>query len=155
MSTCVDMCQCAQPCRSPLPSARVDWVKHVRVCNGTAGLETCRIGLGNGESIHNVSHLVLTRPQSDVDEALRLMRQSKASLESSGPAGGEGGVYEDAVSLVYRLIREYSSRSGQMEVPWAKIQELTARQNVSVGTSGGLSPLRPRATSYLHSHRSP
>lgn len=62
------------------------------------------------------------------------MRQSKASLESSGPAGGEGGVYEDAVSLVYRLIREYSSRSGQMEVPWAKIQELTARQNVSVGS---------------------
>ncbi|KXZ44931.1 hypothetical protein GPECTOR_60g708 [Gonium pectorale] len=70
--------------------------------------------------------------QSDVDEALRLMRQSKASLENSGPGAGSGeGAYEDAVSLVYRLIREYSSRSGELEIPYSKIQELTARHNVS------------------------
>ncbi|GLC33654.1 Mcm2-7 hexameric complex component [Pleodorina starrii] len=70
--------------------------------------------------------------QGDVDEALRLMRQTKASLENSGPGGGAGdGAYEDAVSLVYRLIREYSSRTGELEVPYAKIQELTQRHNVS------------------------
>ncbi|PNW77889.1 hypothetical protein CHLRE_10g455850v5 [Chlamydomonas reinhardtii] len=70
--------------------------------------------------------------QSDVDEALRLMRQSKASLESSGPgANGDGGAYEDHISLIYRLIREYSNRSKELEIPYAKIQELTARHNVS------------------------
>ncbi|KAG2494157.1 hypothetical protein HYH03_007792 [Edaphochlamys debaryana] len=69
--------------------------------------------------------------QSDVDEALRLMRQSKASLEHSGPGGSGEGAYEDAISLVYRLVREYSSRTGELEIPYAKIQELTARHNVS------------------------
>ncbi|GLI59736.1 hypothetical protein VaNZ11_001684 [Volvox africanus] len=70
--------------------------------------------------------------QGDVDEALRLMRQSKASLETSGSNSGPGdGPYEDAVSLVYRLIREYSSRTGELEIPYAKIQELTQRHNVS------------------------
>ncbi|GIL88994.1 hypothetical protein Vretimale_16291 [Volvox reticuliferus] len=70
--------------------------------------------------------------QGDVDEALRLMRQSKASLETSGPNSGAGdGPYEDAVSLVYRLIREYSSRTGELEIPYAKIQELTQRHNVT------------------------
>ncbi|GFR49380.1 hypothetical protein Agub_g11405 [Astrephomene gubernaculifera] len=70
--------------------------------------------------------------QSDVDEALRLMRCSKSSLENNGPGNNAGeGAYEDAVSLVYRLIREYSSRTGQLEIPYAKIQEITKKHNVS------------------------
>lgn len=76
--------------------------------------------------------------QGDVDEALRLMRQSKSSLENSGPGSGAGdGAYEDAVSLVYRLIREYSSRTGELEVPYAKILELTQRHSVSVSFDVG------------------
>jgi hypothetical protein len=81
--------------------------------------------------------------QGDVDEALRLMRQSKSSLENSGPGNGAGdGAYEDAVSLVYRLVREYSSRTGELEVPYAKIQELTQRHNISVRNRHHRVPLR-------------
>ncbi len=42
--------------------------------------------------------------QSDVDEALRLMRGSKASLADSGPDGAGGARREDSVSLCYRWL---------------------------------------------------
>jgi hypothetical protein len=42
------------------------------------------------------------------------------------------GAYEDAVSLVYRLVREHASRTNETVVPYSVIQELTKRHNVTV-----------------------
>lgn len=68
-----------------------------------------------------------TVAQSDVDEALRLMRQSKSSLVSSK----EHTQREDAVSRCYRAIREYALRSRHTVIPYEKITELVARDNIS------------------------
>ncbi|MEW5297665.1 MAG: hypothetical protein WDW38_006841 [Sanguina aurantia] len=67
--------------------------------------------------------------QSDIDEALRLMRQSKVSLNNESDVGG--GRREDIISTIYRLVRDYALKSRAGEVPYEKIVELTSRHNVA------------------------
>ncbi|GAX82599.1 hypothetical protein CEUSTIGMA_g10025.t1 [Chlamydomonas eustigma] len=73
--------------------------------------------------------------QSDVDEALRLMRMSKASLNSDVELQRR----DDPVSICYRLIKEEAMRmvssgkssSDATAVTFSRIQELTAKHNLS------------------------
>mmetsp|Transcript_25472 Transcript_25472/g.55379 ORF Transcript_25472/g.55379 Transcript_25472/m.55379 type:complete len:729 (+) Transcript_25472:157-2343(+) len=66
--------------------------------------------------------------QSDVDEALRLMKMSKSSLSSDS----EPTRREDPVSLCYRLIREEAQKQvGDGVVPYARIQEITAKYSLT------------------------
>lgn len=76
--------------------------------------------------------------QSDVDEALRLMRMSKASLDDDaakggGPGGGRGGggggrPGGDPVSEIYALLRELAERGGTQEVSYASAVAAIARK---------------------------
>ena len=67
--------------------------------------------------------------QSDVDEALRLMRQSKASLADEEAAGrGKGGRVSDPISEIYAIIRDLANRSEDMEVSYAQAVEAIARK---------------------------
>ena len=60
-------------------------------------------------------------PQADVDEALRLMRMSKASLLDGA---GAGRPERDPVSLVYEALRDDAQRSGRATYTWADLRAL-------------------------------
>lgn len=67
--------------------------------------------------------------QSDVDEALRLMRMSKISL--SDEAGGRGGV--DAISAIYSRVRDDAIACRKATYTWAELTSLSG-QDFSVRT---------------------
>jgi DNA replication licensing factor MCM7 len=58
--------------------------------------------------------------QSDVDEALRLMKMSKASLFDDG--GAERA--QDPISQVYARIRQHAERTGKNTYSWADLTDL-------------------------------
>lgn len=58
--------------------------------------------------------------QSDVDEALRLMKMSKASLYE----GGNGDKVQDPVSQVFGRIRQHAERTGRTTYSWADLTDL-------------------------------
>ena len=68
--------------------------------------------------------------QADIDEALRLMKMSKSSLQSGD---GDAARREDPVSLIYRLVREHALRRRVKEVTWADINTIVAKHAVTVG----------------------
>lgn len=70
--------------------------------------------------------------QSDVDEALRLVRESKASLSDHGPPQPS----IDPVTAVYSKIREYYKRTKEKQIRFAKIEELCSSFSPSVGAVG-------------------
>lgn len=58
--------------------------------------------------------------QSDVDEALRLMKMSKVSLYE----GGNGEKAQDPVSQVFGRIRQHAERTGRTTYSWADLTDL-------------------------------
>ncbi len=68
------------------------------------------------------------REQSDVDEALRLMRMSKISL--SDEDGGRGGT--DVISAVYSRIRDDASRNKQATYTWPQLTALFTGKDYTV-----------------------
>ena len=77
------------------------------------------------------------REQSDVDEALRLMRMSKISL--SDEDGGRGGT--DVISAVYSRIRDDASRNKQATYTWPQLTALFTGKDYTVCCPSSL-PLR-------------
>lgn len=61
------------------------------------------------------------------------MKMSKSSLQS---ADGDATRREDAVSLIYRLIREHAVRRRVHEVTWADINAVVAKHTVTVRGQG-------------------
>ena len=61
--------------------------------------------------------------QSDVDEALRLMRMSKISLTDE--AGGRGGV--DAISAIYSRVRDDATARRKATYAWAELTALAGQ----------------------------
>ena len=68
------------------------------------------------------------REQSDVDEALRLMRMSKISL--SDEDGGRSGT--DVISAVYSRIRDDASRNKQATYTWPQLTALFTGKDYTV-----------------------
>ena len=68
------------------------------------------------------------RKQSDVDEALRLMRMSKISLLDE--EGGRGST--DVVSAIYSRIRDDASRSKQATYTWPQLTALLTGMDCTV-----------------------
>ena len=68
------------------------------------------------------------REQSDVDEALRLMRMSKISL--SDEDGGRGGT--DVISAVYSRIRDDATRNKQATYTWPQLTALFTGKDYTV-----------------------
>lgn len=66
--------------------------------------------------------------QSDVDEALRLMRMSKISL--SDEAGGRG--VTDVVSAIYSRIRDDAGRQKQATYSWPQLTALFTGKDYTV-----------------------
>ena len=64
--------------------------------------------------------------QGDVDEALRLMRQSKASLGEAAEKARRGGAGVDPLAEIYSIIRNFSERTNSMEVDAERIKRLLA-----------------------------
>ena len=69
-----------------------------------------------------------TAVQSDVDEALRLMKMSKISL--SDEEGGRGGI--DVISAIYSRIRDDASRNKQATYTWPQLTALFTGKSYSV-----------------------
>ena len=72
--------------------------------------------------------------RGDVDEAIRLMRMSKASLDSDS----EPHRREDNVSICYKLIREEAHRmvstqagAEEIAIPLSRIMEITSKFNLT------------------------
>jgi DNA replication licensing factor MCM7 len=78
--------------------------------------------------------------QSDVDEALRLMRMSKISLTDE--AGGRGGV--DAISAIYSRVRDDATARRKATYTWAELTAL-AGQDFTVRVGPTLKPEVPGA----------
>jgi hypothetical protein len=72
--------------------------------------------------------------QSDVDEALRLMKMSKISLME----GEAQGTRQDPISAIYSLIRDDKQRREQETYTWAAITALLAGKDFSVCRKGPL-----------------
>ena len=68
------------------------------------------------------------RVQSDVDEALRLMRMSKISL--SDEAGGRGAT--DVISAIYSRIRDDAGRHKQATYSWSQLTALFTGKDYTV-----------------------
>lgn len=68
--------------------------------------------------------------QSDVDEALRLMRMSKISL--SDEAGGRGAT--DVISAIYSRIRDDAGRQKQATYSWPQLTALFTGKDYTVST---------------------
>ena len=66
--------------------------------------------------------------QSDVDEALRLMRMSKISL--SDEAGGRGAT--DVISAIYSRIRDDAGRQKQATYSWPQLTALFTGKDYTV-----------------------
>ena len=66
--------------------------------------------------------------QSDVDEALRLMKMSKISL--SDEEGARGGI--DVISAIYSRIRDDASRNKQATYTWPQLTALFTGKGYSV-----------------------
>ena len=61
--------------------------------------------------------------QSDVDEALRLMKMSKSSLYNDG----DGERAQDPISQVFSRIRQHAERTGKVTFSWADLVEMLGR----------------------------
>jgi DNA replication licensing factor MCM7 len=68
---------------------------------------------------------------NDIDEAIRLIHVSKASLadDEDGP-GGAGGANAsgDAVTRVYRCIRDYAAAAGVMSLEYAFVADMVTKK---------------------------
>lgn len=66
----------------------------------------------------------------DVDEAIRLTRSSKASLEDDGQKSGNRK--EDDKSIIYSMIRDHASQRGSDTVEFAQIEAMVVKKGFSV-----------------------